>query len=198
LNDYCLYQKMTASTREDADLLAACSNGDEQALGALYDRYGKLAYGVALRVLDDSALAEDAVQDAFVTVWRQAATYDPARGKASTWILMLVHRRAVDLVRRQHRFHARGVKLEAAAPQTPVENVDEGVVRRSEVQAALRTLSSAERQALGLAYWAGLRQSEIATALGIPSGTVNSRIFNAMAKLREALRQATDLAAVEP
>lgn len=76
--------------------------------------------------------------------------------------------------------------------------MDEGVVRQSEVQAALRTLSSAERQALDLAYWGGLRQSEIATALGIPSGTVNSRIFNAMAKLREALRQAPDLATVEP
>ena len=189
---------MTASTREDPDLLAACSNGDEQALGALYDRYAKRAYGVALHVLHDSALAEDAVQDAFVTVWRQAATYDPARGKASTWILTLVHRRAVDLVRRQHRFNARAVELEVAPPQSPAENVDECVVRRSEVQTALRTLSSAERQALDLAYWGGLRQSEIATALGIPSGTVNSRIFNAMAKLREALRPATDLAAVEP
>jgi RNA polymerase sigma factor (sigma-70 family) len=91
---------MTATAREDPDLLAACSNGDEQALGALYDRYGKVAYGVALRVLRDSALAEDAVQDAFVSVWRQAATYDRTRGKASTWILTLVHRRAVDLVRR--------------------------------------------------------------------------------------------------
>jgi hypothetical protein len=78
---------MTATAREDPDLLAACSNGDEQALGALYDRYGKVAYGVALRVLRDSALAEDAVQDAFVSVWRQAATYDRTRGKASTWIL---------------------------------------------------------------------------------------------------------------
>jgi RNA polymerase sigma-70 factor (ECF subfamily) len=189
---------MTATAREDPDLLAACSNGDEQALGALYDRYGKLAYGVALRVLRDSALAEDAVQDAFISVWRQAATYDQTRGKASTWILTLVHRRAVDLLRRQHRFNTRAVELELAAPQTSVENVEEAVLRRSEVQAAFRTLSSAERQALDLAYWGGLRQSEIATALGIPSGTVNSRIFNAMAKLRDALRQATDLAAVEP
>ena len=178
---------MTASTREDPDLLAACSNGDQHALGALYDRYGKRAYGLALRILRDPALAEDAVQDAFLTVWREAATFDRARGKASTWILMLVHRRAVDLVRRQQRLNARAV--EAAAPVVPVESVDEDVVRRSEVHAALRTLSSAERQALDLAYWGGLRQSEIARALEIPSGTVNSRIFHALAKLRDSLRQ---------
>jgi RNA polymerase sigma factor (sigma-70 family) len=182
---------MTASTREDPDLLAACSNGDEHALGALYDRYGKLAYGLAFRVLRDSALAEDAVQDAFVTVWRQAATYDRARGKASTWILTLVHRRAVDIVRRQHRFSSRAVELEMAAPLIPAESVDEHVGRRSEVQAALRTLSNAERQVLDLAYWGGLTQTQIAAALGIPTGTVGSRIFHALAKLRDALRQTT-------
>ena len=191
---------MTNSTRDDPDLLAACSKGDERALGSLYDRYGRRAYGVAVRILRDSALAEDAVQDAFLTVWRQAATYDRARGKVSTWILTLVHRRAVDLVRRQNRFNALPVELAASEPQTSVEGADEGVelhATRSEVQAALRTLSHAEREVLDLAYWGGLTQSEIATALGIPSGTVKSRTFNALAKLRDALHQ-TDLAAVSP
>jgi RNA polymerase sigma factor (sigma-70 family) len=187
---------VTASTRDDPDLLRACSNGDEQALGSLYDRYGKLAYGVALRVLRDPALAEDAVQEAFITVWRQAATYDRARGKTSTWILTLVHRRAVDLVRRQHRFNGLPAELKAAAPQAAVEGVDEHVTMRSEVQAALRALSSAEREVLELAYWGGLTQSEVAKALGIPPGTVKSRTFNALAKLREALREPTDLSAV--
>jgi RNA polymerase sigma factor (sigma-70 family) len=184
------------STRDDPDLLAACSKGDERALGSLYDRYGRRAYGVAVRILRDPALAEDAVQDAFLTVWRKAATYDRDRGKVSTWILTLVHRRAVDLVRRQHRFNALRVGLAAAEPQTSVEGADAGVelqAARSEVQAALRTLSSAEREVLDLAYWGGLTQSEIATALGIPSGTVKSRTFNALAKLRDALHQTTDL-----
>lgn len=187
---------MTASTRDDPELLRACSNGDEQALGSLYDRYGKVAYGVALRVLRDPALAEDAVQEAFLGVWRQAATYDRARGTTSTWILTLVHRRAVDLVRRQHRFNALPVELKAATPEHAVESADGKVVLRNEVQAALRTLSSAEREVLDLAYWGGLTQSEIATALGIPSGTVKSRTFNALAKLREALRETNDLSAV--
>ena len=182
---------MTATTREDPDLVVACSNGDQHALGALYDRYGKRAYGLAFRVLRDSALAEEAVQDAFLTVWRQAAKYDRARGTASTWILTLVHRRAVDLVRRQHRFNALAVELEISAPLTLVESVDEHVARRSELQAALRMLSSAERQVLELAYWGGLTQSQIATALGIPAGTVGSRVFHALAKLRDALRRAT-------
>jgi RNA polymerase sigma-70 factor (ECF subfamily) len=185
---------VAASTRDDPDLLLACSHGDEQALGLLYDRYGKLAYGVALRVLRDTALAEDAVQEAFLAVWRQAATYDGARGKASTWILTLVHRRAVDLVRRQHRFNALPVELEAAAPPTPVGSMDEDVALRTtrrEVQTALHTLSNGEREVLELAYWGGLTQSQIALALGIPSGTVKSRTFNALARLRDALRETT-------
>jgi RNA polymerase sigma-70 factor (ECF subfamily) len=175
---------MADSTGDGAELLLACANGDEEALGSLYDRYGKLSYGVALRVLRNATLAEDAVQDAFLTVWRQAASYDRARGKVSTWILTLVHRRAVDLVRRQRRFNA--VAMEPpAAPLTPVESLEE-VALRSELQAALQTLSSAEREVVDLAYWDGLTQSQIAGALGIPLGTVKSRTFTALAKLREA------------
>src|SRR5262245_3343768 len=181
---------MTDPTRDDSGLLEACSMGDEQALGLLYDRYGKLAYGVALRVLGDSALAEDAVQDAFQTVWQRAAAYDPARGKASAWILTLVHRRAVDLVRRQGRFNSLPVRLEAAAPPIPAEGVHETVVLRSAVQAALRTLSSGEREVLDLTYWGGLTQSQVATALQIPSGTVKSRTSSALVKLRKYERTA--------
>ena len=186
--------------RDDHDLIAACAEGDEQALGSLYDRFGKVAYGLALRVLRDPDLAEDAVQEAFLTVWRQAESFDPSRGKASTWIFTLVHRRAVDLVRRQSRFSALPDQLEAMAPQTLVaESVDDDVELREarrNVRAALATLSQAEREVLDLAYWGGLTQSEIATALGIPTGTVKSRTFNALAHLREALSQAPERTAV--
>jgi RNA polymerase sigma factor (sigma-70 family) len=183
---------MTDSTRDDADLLEACSAGDEQALGCIYDRYGALAYGVALRVLRDAALAEDAVQEAFLVVWRQAAIYDPARGKAATWIVTLVHRRAVDLVRRQHRFNALPLELAAVAPPAAVSADEEAVAARLELEAALRSLSSAEREVLDLAYWGGLTQSEIAAALEIPIGTVKSRTFKALANLRAALCETTD------
>jgi RNA polymerase sigma factor (sigma-70 family) len=191
---------MPRSIPDDQDLLAACAKGDEHALGSLYDRFGTVAYRLALRVLRDPVLAEDAVQEAFLAVWRQAASFDRSRGKPSTWILTLVHRRAVDLVRRQTRFNALPDQLEALeSPAAITESADGDVALREarrEVRAALATLSTAEREVLGLAYWGGLTQSEIATALGIPSGTVKSRTFNALTRLREALRQGTEPTAV--
>ena len=90
----------------DEALPALVARGDEQALAELYDRFGRVAYGVALRVLRDQALAEDAVQEGFLTAWRTAAGFDSNRGKASTWLLTLVHRRAVDVVRREERRRA--------------------------------------------------------------------------------------------
>ena len=191
---------MARSIRDDHDLLTACAEGDEEALGSLYDRFGKVAYRLALRVVRDAALAEDVVQEAFLTVWRQAASFDPSRGRASTWVLMLVHRRAVDLVRNQARFNALPDQLEETAPQAVVaESTDDDVglrEARRQVRSALATLSRAEREVLDLAYWGGLTQSEIATALGIPPGTVKSRTFSAMARLREALRRGPELTAI--
>jgi RNA polymerase sigma factor (sigma-70 family) len=188
---------MPRSNRDDDDLLVACAEGDEQALGSLYDRFGRIAYGLALRILRDAALAEDAVQEAFLAVWQQAARFDRSRGSAATWILTLVHRRAVDLVRSQVRFNAVQDRLEVMEPQAGVaESFDDDVAlreARGEVQGALATLSRAEREVLGLAYWGGLTQAEIATALGIPCGTVKSRTFNALSRLREALSQGPEL-----
>src|SRR5262245_21123373 len=179
---------MVDSTLDDAELLDACAAGDERALAAVYDRYGSRAYVVALRVVRDSTLAEDAVQDAFLALWRGAAAFDRDRGKASTWILTLVHRRSVDLVRRLHRFNVLRDEL-WAAPPPPAEGIDEQVARRSDVRDALRTLSDAEREVVELAYWSGMTQTQIATALGVPAGTVKSRTFSALAKLRDALPQ---------
>jgi RNA polymerase sigma-70 factor, ECF subfamily len=188
---------MARSTPGDEDLLTACADGDEQALGSLYDRFGTVAYRLALRVVRDAALAEDVVQEAFLTVWRQADRFDPSLGNAPTWILTLVHRRAVDVVRRQARFNALPDRLEVMAPQAVAESTDDDVALREvrrEAQAALSTLTRAEREVLELAYWGGLTQSEIATALGIPSGTVKSRTFTALARLREALGEGVTVA----
>ena len=192
---------MTRSIRDDDDLLVACAEGDEQALGSLYDRFGKTAYGLALRVLRDAALAEDAVQEAFLAVWRQAARFDRSRGSAAAWILTLVHRRAVDLVRRQVHFNTLHDRLEVMGPHAAVAGSDDDVALREprgELQSALSTLSRTEREVLGLAYWCGLTQSEIATALGIPCGTVKSRTFSALARLRKALSDQPDAPAVSP
>lgn len=171
----------------DEELLLAIARGDERALAELYDRLGRVAYGLALRVLRDPALAQDAVQDAFLAAWRTAVSFDPGRGKASTWVLTLVHRRAVDLVRREER--RRGDPLDAA-PVTSGDSVDEKVEvreQRRNVQAALAQLPPDQRQALELAYYGGLSQSELAERLGVPLGTVKSRMFAGLAKLRDLL-----------
>ena len=129
----------------DEALVALAARSEQSALAELYDRYGRSAYGLALRVLRDQELAEDAVQEAFLTVWRSASRFVPERGKASTWILTLVHRRAVDVVRREQR--RRADSLDPAA-EPSVEGVEEDAflrLQRERVQAALRHLPDAQR-----------------------------------------------------
>ena len=171
----------------DEALLALCSRADESALGELYDRYGRVAYGLALRRVRDRALAEDAVHEAFLAVWRTAGRFTPERAKASTWILTLVHRRAVDLVRREER--RRADPLDDVEPATGGATDEEAWLRapRQVVQEALRKLPPDQREALELAYYGGLSQSEIAEKLGVPLGTVKSRMFAGLARLRDAL-----------
>jgi RNA polymerase sigma factor (sigma-70 family) len=174
----------------DEALLSLVASSDDQALAELYDRFGGVAYGLALRILRDESLAQDAVQEAFLAAWRTAVAYDPARGKASTWLLTLVHRRAVDLVRREDR--RRSDQLESAPPAA-AESIDETAAVREQrraVQAALAQLPSEQREALELAYYGGLTQSELADRLGVPLGTVKSRMFAALGRLRELLENA--------
>jgi RNA polymerase sigma factor (sigma-70 family) len=171
----------------DEALVALAARSEESALAELYDRYGRTAYGLALRVLRDPALAEDAVQEAFLTVWRTASRFVPERGRASTWILTLVHRRAVDTVRREQR--RRADSLDRAA-EPAVDGVEEDAwlhLQRVRVQEALRHLPDAQREALELAYYGGFSQSELAERLGQPLGTIKSRMFGGLARLRELL-----------
>ena len=173
--------------RTDEELLAAIARGDERALAELYDRFGRIAYGLALRVVRDPALAQDAVQDAFLAAWRTAAAFDARRGTAQTWLLTLVHRRAVDIVRREDR--RRGEQLEDAPIASGTSTDEEASVReqRRAVQAALAQLPADQREALELSYYGGLTQSELAERLGIPLGTVKSRVFAGLARLRDLL-----------
>jgi RNA polymerase sigma-70 factor, ECF subfamily len=175
----------------DEALLAIIATPDgDLALAELYDRYGKIAYGLAYRVLRDSALAEDAVQEAFITVWRTAGTYISERGKPRTWLLTLVHRRAVDLVRREQRRRAPAPTDETGPTALAAE--DEATLRdrRRAVQAALTQLPADQREALELAYYGGLTQTELAQQLGVPLGTVKSRMFAGLRRLGDLLREA--------
>ncbi len=173
----------------DEALVARMALGDEPALAELYDRFGGVAYRLAVRVLRDRVLAEDAVQDAFLGAWRTAAAFDSTRGTVSTWLMTLVHRRAVDLVRREDR---RRTDVLDDAPIASHETTDEEAAVREErrrVQSALAQLPSDQREALELAYYGGLTQSELAERLGVPLGTVKSRMFAGLGKLRDLLAE---------
>ena len=174
----------------DEALVALVARGDEDALAELYDRVSRIAYGLALRVLRDERHAEDAVQEAFLQVWRSAATFRAERAKASTWILTLVHRRAVDLVRREERRQADPLTEDAAAAAQAPEQTEEAAwlrFERERVQTALKQLPDVQREALELAYYGGFSQSELADRLGVPLGTIKSRMFAGLARLRELL-----------
>jgi RNA polymerase sigma factor (sigma-70 family) len=172
----------------DEALVALAARSEQSALAELYDRFGRPAYGLALRILRDESLAEDAVQEAFLALWHTAARFVPERGKASTWILTLVHRRAVDIVRREER--RRADALEQGPEQESREAVDEEAwlrLQRERVQDALRKLPDQQREAIELAYYGGFTQSELAERLGQPLGTIKSRMFGGLARLRELL-----------
>jgi RNA polymerase sigma-70 factor (ECF subfamily) len=179
----------SAPLREaDAEaLIAEAAAGREQGLAGLYDLYGRRAYGLALRILRDETLAENAVQDAFLTVWRSAAGYSRERGAPSTWILTIVHRRAVDIVRREQR---RRADLLEDYDEPSDDSTEETVLARAEgarVRRALAQLAPADRRLLELAYYGGLTQSEIAVELDLPLGTIKSRTFKALSRLRSLL-----------
>jgi RNA polymerase sigma factor (sigma-70 family) len=176
----------------DEALVALVARSDESALAELYDRVGGTAYGLAYRVLRDEALSEDAVQEAFLGLWRNAGSFIPERAKASTWILTLVHRRAVDLVRREQRRRAEPIE---GAPESAVGSAEEAAwlrLDRERVQGALAQLPDQQREAIELAYYGGYTQSELAERLGQPLGTIKSRMFSGLTRLRELLDEGNE------
>lgn len=180
----------------DEALVALVARGDEPALAELYDRVSRVAYGLALRVVRDERLAEDAVQEGFLAAWRTAAAFRAERGKASTWLLTLVHRRAVDLVRREERRRSDPLPDELPAqPGQPGETTEEAAwlrYERERVQSALAKLPDVQREAIELAYYGGYSQSELAERLGVPLGTIKSRMFAGLARLRELLDESAE------
>jgi len=178
----------------DGDALAAAAGGDGSGLATLYDRYARVVYSLALRIVQVEAEAEDVVQDVFSQMFRQAARYDQRRGTVSSWLLTIARTRAIDRVRARKRLPDSrfGREPEAAAENVPDPRADqesqtltdEQVTR---VRRALGNLPAEQRKAIELAYYDGLSQSEIAAQLKEPLGTVKSRIRSAMTKLRDAL-----------
>ena len=168
----------------DEAVVALMARSDQDALAELYDRYGAPAYSLARRVLRDAALAEDAVQEAFLLIWRGADRFMPERAKASTWIMTIVHRRAVDLVRREQRRRTDQLPDVLTATDTPADEAVWLRLEREHVQRALKELPDQQRETLELAYYGGFTQSELAERLGRPIGTIKSQMHTALSNLR--------------
>jgi len=179
----------TGDAHPDAALVRAIAAGDRAALSQLYARYGGNVMALLVRMLGSTAEAEELVQEVFVELWRRAAQYDAGRGAVITWVCTVARSRAIDALRSRARRPAGEAPAdERVAPET--ERPDRLAAQRAEAVAVARALSSLgadQRQVLELAYFDGLSQSEIATTLGIPLGTVKSRTIAAMRTLRSAL-----------
>ena len=178
----------------DGQLVELVAQQDAGALEALYDRYGRAAYSLARRILTEETLAQDVVQEVFLSLWRDARRFDAGRGTVATYLLSMTHHRAVDVVRReenQRRWRTSDEGLELAPdPKARVEDEVEASERRAEVRSALKDLPDPQRQALLLAYFGGYTQREVAALVGVPLGTVKTRMAAGMRKMKEALSDA--------
>jgi RNA polymerase sigma factor (sigma-70 family) len=178
----------------DGQLVQLVAQKDAGALESLYERYGKAAYSLARRILTEETLAQDVVQEVFLSLWRNAERFDAGRGTVATYLLSMTHHRAVDVVRREEnlrRWRTTDEGLEREPdPKARVEDEVELGERRAEVRAALAELPPAQREALLLAYFGGYTQREVAALVGVPLGTVKTRMAAGMRKLREALQDA--------
>lgn len=165
-------------------------DADGAALSQVYQRFVRPCYSLAHRICADEGLAEDVVQEVFLTLWRDPGRFDPSRGGLTTWLLTLIHHKAVDAVRRQSTIHRHIMAAPEAGEDwspTPVPGADQTAIARIEagqVHAALHRLPIEQRQALALAYFGGHTQREIAVLTEAPLGTVKSRMFTAVQRLR--------------
>jgi RNA polymerase sigma factor (sigma-70 family) len=185
-------RERTASPADDADraVLALITDGQLDALQDLYDRYGTLAYSIALRITADPSQAEDVVQDAFLGVWRNASRYVEGRGSVKTWLLSIVHHRAIDAIRRRRPTTALPDREDTPPPSLTLPDVwteVAGNLDRATIATAMATLTNVQREAIELAYWGGLTQQEIAARTAAPLGTVKSRVRLGLLALRQAL-----------
>ena len=176
---------------EDAALLARIASGDADALGELYDRYGRVVFGVLYRLLGIPEAAEEVTQDAFHAIWRRASTYRADRGAVRTWMLAIARNAAIDWRRTKGKRFEREAAIDEAAELVEEIRVDDRVIaglRAERVRAAVAALPLEQRTVLSLAFWSGLSQTEIAERTGTPLGTVKSRVRLGMIKLRDRLQ----------
>lgn len=179
----------------DVDLLVQLDAGDPHAMRLLYERYARLAHSLARRICRNQGLAEDVVQEVFLMLWCEYSHYDPARGTFPAWLLTVVHHKAVDAVRREHSAHHRTVPSNADGELPPGPGADDAALESvftGQVRAALHRLPLHQRQILLLAYYGGYTHREISELVKVPLGTVKSRTFLGIQRLRILLRPLLD------
>lgn len=171
------------------DALARAATGDEAAFGEFYDHVASAVYGTVLKVLRNPAMAEEVTQEVFLELWRTAPRYDAGRGSPRTWATTVAHRRAVDRVRSEQAARNRE-EVDAHHVDRPADQVVDEVVlgfERDEVAAAMARLTPVQRDAIALAYYEGRTYREVAELLGVPEGTIKTRIRDGIGRLREMM-----------
>ena len=184
----------------DNELIAAVAQGEHPALLALYDRHGRMAYGLAYRILGDAGAAEEAVQDAFLRVWRRAATFDATRGGVRSWLMTIVHHCAIDGVRRRAGAPPVVAGLDEIAERRATPDAWSDVAQRLDserVRSAVATLPGEQRRAIEMAYFDGLTHREIAERDGLPLGTVKGRLRLGLRRLHGLLAEPGVASSVE-
>ena len=184
-SDEATYYMMGLSLVHDGDLIRRVARRDANAFEALYRRYGRSVFGLALRRLGDRMTAEDAVQETFAAIWRSARTYKPDRGAGAPWLYAVARNAIVDRMRARVEPAAEAPDLASAEPG-PADRAESSYVSWR-VHRALEELPEKEREVLELAYWSGMSQSEVAEYLHIPLGTVKTRTRSALSRLAGVL-----------
>jgi RNA polymerase sigma-70 factor, ECF subfamily len=186
---------MKSTAAEDIALIKQVSRGESEALSALYDRYHRLVFSVALAVISDRATAEEITLDVFVLVWQRAGTYRADRSKVSTWLTAIARHHAIDILRRQDsRPESKSDSWDHLPVQVAqnIHEVEDGIEfsqQRERIQAAILRLPAEQQEALALAFFRGYTHQQISERLNQPLGTVKTRIRLAMQKLRHLLQE---------
>jgi RNA polymerase sigma factor (sigma-70 family) len=177
----------------DLELVRRVAAGDRGAIDDLYERFRRPAFALARRVLGDDVLAEDVLQDVFLGIWRDPGAFDGARGSVASWLLTMVHHKAVDAVRREESHRRRRARAEedlALSAPTQTSDVEDAAWERlvaDRVRTALQALPAPQREALTLAYYGGYTQREVAALTSTPLGTVKTRMLAGMRRLKDTL-----------
>lgn len=173
------------SEADDMGLLTRIQSGDQEAMSALFDRYGTMVYSVALRVLKDTGEAEDVMQEIFVQVWKNPSAFVSGRGSLGGWLVVVARNRSIDMIRRRHP--SEPVESFTLPSSTDLAHEAERNLLLKKIRGAMLSLPDEQKQSVELAFFEGLSHSEIAEKTGDPLGTVKTRIRLALITIRKAL-----------